>query len=510
MSDLLSSMTYPFLACLLLAGIHVYLGIHVIERQVIFVDLALAQIAALGAVYGVLLGYELDSHPWAVKAFSLAFAVIGAAVFSCTRSHKSAVPHEAIIGICYAVALAATLLLTAKLPHGSEEMGQLLGGNILWVRGPLIAITAAVYAAVGLFHFLFRRQLLLISTDPQRARAEGLRLRWWDFCFYVSFGVVVTSSVAIGGVLLVFSYLVIPAVIAVLFARTIRGRLILGWIVGGAMSLVGVGVSYLADLPSGPTIVVCFAGALVLAGALNHFWRARSRRRAAFQIAAGAVALLLFAAASRYLRHEHDHAVEELLQSPIANLRLAGLDVAQQDAAHWSTIQGLVPRLSQDPEASVRIRLLEAIAARQDHSHLSVALLLLADPDDHVRESSIHCIELLADPSAARPLLDAAAREPDEFLRAELYHAVLELGDPRGIPGLLDLMDRATIPQARGDAFEYLQSHLREALDFDPDLAADENDASIAGLRSWWDEHEFDLVFDRATRRFVPETGDDR
>ncbi|MDH3216769.1 MAG: metal ABC transporter permease, partial [Candidatus Krumholzibacteria bacterium] len=249
MDEFLRSMTYPFLACLLLAGMHVYLGIHVIERKVIFVDLALAQIAAFGAVYGILLGYEIREDPWAVKGFSLAFAFIGAAVFSLTRTRRERVPQEAIIGITYAVALAASILASAHLPHGAEEMRELLAGSILWVRGDTLVYLAILYVVIGLFHYAFRHRFLLVSMHPEQAMAQGVRIRMWDFLFYVSFGFVVTNSVAIAGVLLVFSYLVIPAVVAVLFAERIGPRLIIGWAVGTLVSFFGVVISYVRDLP---------------------------------------------------------------------------------------------------------------------------------------------------------------------------------------------------------------------------------------------------------------------
>jgi len=261
MSQFLQSMAWPFAACLLLAGILVYLGIHVLSRKVIFVDLALAQIAALGSVWGVLLGWDLHSDPWQVRAFSLAFTILGAVVFTWTRMRDERVPHEALIGITYAVALGATILASSHLAHGAEEVSELMAGSILWVRGPEILGTSLVFGAVGAFHWIFRRRFFLISLDPAAAEREGVNLRLWDFLFYVSLGFAVTSAVSIAGVLLVFSYLVIPAVVAMLFARKISTRLALGWIVGTVVSAIGCSLSYRFDLPSGPTIVATYSTA---------------------------------------------------------------------------------------------------------------------------------------------------------------------------------------------------------------------------------------------------------
>ncbi|MFQ5654181.1 MAG: metal ABC transporter permease, partial [Planctomycetota bacterium] len=237
MSELFQAMALPFTACLLLVGIHVYLGIHIIARKVIFVDLALAQIAALGAIWGVLLGYGFHEDPWIVKAFSLLFTILGALLFSMTRPRDRRVPHEAIIGITYAVALAATILASSHLPHGSDEIRDLLAGSILWVEGHTLAITGLLYLGIGGFHLLFRRQFFELSFREEGLAGPLERERLWDFLFYFSFGLVVTSSVAIAGVLLVFSYLVIPALIGVLLAPTLRARLAVGWGVGSLMSL---------------------------------------------------------------------------------------------------------------------------------------------------------------------------------------------------------------------------------------------------------------------------------
>src|SRR5262245_28481949 len=156
-------MWLPFLACLVLSGILVYLGIHVLSRKVIFVDLALAQIAGLGSVYGVLLGWDLHDDAWAVRCFSLAFTFLGAAVFTLTRTRDERVPHEALIGITYAVSLGATILASSHLAHGAEEVSELLAGSILWVRWPTIVATAIAFGVIGAFHWTFRRQFFRIS-----------------------------------------------------------------------------------------------------------------------------------------------------------------------------------------------------------------------------------------------------------------------------------------------------------------------------------------------------------
>jgi zinc/manganese transport system permease protein len=255
----------PFVASLILAGIHAYLGVHVVERGVIFVDLSLAQIAALGSTMAMLLPFTgQDPHgPW-VYWTGLAFTFLGAAIFSTVRVRRARIPQEAIIGIAYAVASAATILAMSKATSESEHLKDMLVGNILAVSWLEVGKTAALYAVIGAFHFLFRRQFLAISIDRDQAEASGLSVKRWDFLFYASFGFVVTSSVLIAGVLLVFCYLIVPSVAAMLFSDRIGPRLAIGWTMGTVVSALGIYLSVRVDLPTGATMVCTFGLVLVM------------------------------------------------------------------------------------------------------------------------------------------------------------------------------------------------------------------------------------------------------
>jgi zinc/manganese transport system permease protein len=261
---MLDLLALPFLACLILTGIHAYLGLHVLARGVIFVDLALAQVAALGLTLALLAGHPLQSDVawW----YALAFAVGGALLFAVTRVRRAPIPQEAIIGIVYAVSAALGVLVVDRAPQGAEHIKQLLVGAILTVTAGDVASLAGLYAVVGLVHWLARRPLLAISLAPE---SVGPRVVAWDALFYVSFAVVVTSSVRLAGVLLVFSFLVVPAAVAALLATGIASRLAIGWTVGAAVSLAGLLASYWWDLPTGATIVAAFGAALALAAALR-------------------------------------------------------------------------------------------------------------------------------------------------------------------------------------------------------------------------------------------------
>ncbi|MBI4356001.1 MAG: metal ABC transporter permease [Candidatus Omnitrophica bacterium] len=270
-------MTKPFLICLILTGMHAYLGLHVIERGVIFVDLALAQLAALGATVGFLLGFGLHTTPSYLLA--LGFTLAGAAVFAATRLRRPVVPQEALIGIVYAVAAAAAILVLSRAPEGGEELKSLLVGHLLFVQWPEITRTALLYSLIGFVHYFARGPLLTISRSPDHAFGQGLRVRWWDFFFYATFGFVVTSSVEMAGVLLVFSFLIVPAVCAALLAQTIGRRLAIGWAIGTATSLAGVACSYWWDLPTGAAVVCAFGVALLLVSAYRLRGRTLSASR---------------------------------------------------------------------------------------------------------------------------------------------------------------------------------------------------------------------------------------
>src|SRR6266852_5074990 len=259
--EVLPFLLAPFVASLILTGIHAYLGVHVVERGVIFVDLALAQIAALGATIAILVG--MDPHGRGAYFLSLGFTFLGAGIFALARTRRGHIPQEAFIGIAYAVASATAILAMSKATGETEHLKDMLVGNILAVSRAEVIKTAVLYGVIGIFHYFFRKKFLLISTDPATAEAGGLNIKFWDFLFYASFGFVVTSSVAIAGVLLVFCYLIVPSVGAMLFADRIGTRLAIGWTMGTLVSALGCYFSVYFDLPTGATIVCTFGAVLV-------------------------------------------------------------------------------------------------------------------------------------------------------------------------------------------------------------------------------------------------------
>ena len=271
MNELLGLMIAPLVAAMVLVAMLGYLGVHIIARGVIFVDLSLAQMAALGSTSALLFHVAPDS----LLGYSIAlgFTTLGAAIFAATRTHpgKRRVPQEAIIGIVYIVASAAGILVADKAPGGSETIKDILTGSILWVTWPAIFKLAGVFALVGLFHYFFRERFMLISLHEEEAEQRGWKVKWWDFLFYLSFGVAITWAVPVAGVLLVFTFLVVPAVIAFLYTRKSALLMMISWTSSALASAMGLIISFKFDLPTGPLIVCVFGLVLLGAGILRRF-----------------------------------------------------------------------------------------------------------------------------------------------------------------------------------------------------------------------------------------------
>jgi zinc/manganese transport system permease protein len=258
----MSVMKWPLIASLILPWLLVYLGFHIVQRGVIFVDLALAQMAAFGTCASMLFGY--DVHDWQSFAFSIGFTLFGAVLLTFTRTRDERVPQEALIGIVYVVAAAAAILVLSKSTGGKEELQRSLVGELLVVPPAEVMKTFGLYVVLGAVHFAFRKKFLAISHDSRLAAEGGVNVRWWDFFFYILFGIIVTSFVHIGGVLLVFSYLVIPAVCATFLFDTMPARLAAGWLIATVASIASLCVTAKADLPIGAAIVCTLGVFLVL------------------------------------------------------------------------------------------------------------------------------------------------------------------------------------------------------------------------------------------------------
>jgi len=455
---------FPLLMCLVLTGIHGYLGIHVLMRKVIFVDLAMAQIAALGAAYAVFLGYEpRDEHSaLPMYLFSLGFTLAGAAVFALTRMRREKVPHEALIGIAYAGAGALALLILAKSAGEGDQIKHMLAGSLLTVRWEKVAITAGIYAVIGAFHWIHRRKFFLISTDPELAEKEGISVRFWDFLFYVTFGIVITSSVSIAGVLLVFSFLVVPAVIAVLFLPSAQSRVLCAWGVGAIVSVLGMTLSWYGDLPTGPSVVAGFVAALLLAGAVHYVTTHERSGVAAGRLAAvaGIVALALWG--TRFLRHEEHH-------------------------AHEADFARFVEALQSDDPIVVLDGLHHLEETKDPHAVPHVVELLRRTRSDQIVEHCAHALAILGSSEAVAPLREAAARDVDDDLRVKLAQAILDLRDAAGLGILLDVIEKGQARVPREEARRLFEARTGRKAE---------------GARAWWTQRGASVRWREQTKRF--------
>lgn len=419
----MSWMLLPVLACVVIVLTLGWFGLHVLERGVIFVDLALAQVAALGTTWAVYLGHEPDGS--VAFALALTFTFIGAAAFSAARLYEERVPQEAIIGIAYAVSAAAGILMIhfAADAHGGEKLEHLLVGNIVWVQPADVGLLAGVCGAVGLFHVFARQRFLQISYRPEQARAEGRRVALWDMVFYASFGMALTAIVSVSGVILVFSYLVIPAVVARLLVTGVVPRLLVGWATGLVVSVAGVAVSY--EHPTGPVIVTFFGLVLVvvlLGWAVAH---AADRARALGRVGVGGGALgaLLWGLAQiPATGHDHDeahelgHAEAAAAGDPLPT-GLADADPVAREAAVRAAAgdpaqaEALATTLARETDASLKLEEAVALARAGDRRGVEALVALTRDPTPFVRMEADSRLRVLA--GAHAPTWDPLAG-PDE------------------------------------------------------------------------------------------------
>jgi zinc/manganese transport system permease protein len=488
-----ATMIWPLLACLVLTGIHVYLGVHVIARKVIFVDLALAQIAALGTVIGVLLGYEAGKDLTQLYLYSLAFTIFGAFIFSATRMRGEKVPHEAIIGIVYAVTFAATILVLSKSALGPQELDHIIKGELLWVQASTVIKTAVIYSFVGIFHFIFRKQFMAISFDPANAEQNGLNVRFWDFLFYMSFGFVITSSVAIAGVFLVFSYLVIPAVGAMLLSDKLSTRLASGWIGGSIISFIGVKLSWNTGLPTSP-LVVCVLASALLFSAVFRYLKLAPRKIIAFRNLAASVAIVaVFLAGVLFFHKKEEDPLEHalhMLSSRLNTDRLAAILILESHTDQKSQWLPLVAERLHDEDAEVRKSALQLLAKTQESSALPQIFSLLHDKSDEVQRSAIDAIKVLGDKDDATKLIGAAEGEEDTEIKIQLLEAAMELGNEKAIPLMIQIMKDDNV--FSDDAYHSLRSHLR--------LEFTRNEGEK--VKRWWEENKNKLQWDEKTKMF--------
>lgn len=255
-----------FVMIALMVVTHTYLGLHVLARGIIFVDLALAQIAALGASVAFLLGK--DAHGSEAQVYAFGATLIAALAFTGLHKIPDKTAREVTIGCVYVVSTALSLVILSRTTQGMEELKSLFNGNILWVRWEDIAFVALAYGILVLLHSLKQKNFYALSFKSKDTNHRSLL---WEFLFFASFAVVITLAVNIAGILLVFAFLIIPGFSASLLVGSFGMRLVLGWFLGLLGSVAGLWLAFIADLPVGATVVSLLGVLPVIAVTLNYF-----------------------------------------------------------------------------------------------------------------------------------------------------------------------------------------------------------------------------------------------
>ncbi|MEJ2722884.1 MAG: iron chelate uptake ABC transporter family permease subunit [bacterium] len=268
MMEIVSVQGLPFLVCLFMLGILGYIGIHVLEREIIFIDIALAQIAAVGAIAAHVV-FHFHGHSVYANVMAFGSTLVAAAFFAVVRRRIDQIPLEAVIGVSYAVSAAAALFLVGVAPGGHVHIQEMLAGSILWATWSDVLWSAGVFAVVGVCFYLFRNPFRVISEDYAHAAERGYNTLGWDFLFYALLGVVITLAVRIAGVVVVFAFLIMPATLSATFAAGWAARLVVAWTAGAVATAVGLLFAERFDFSVGPAIALFLGAALIIVGVLR-------------------------------------------------------------------------------------------------------------------------------------------------------------------------------------------------------------------------------------------------
>ena len=431
-------MAPAFVECLVLVGIHSYLGLHVIRRKVIFVDLALAQIAALGTTIGFLAGIMPDTM--GAYWFSLGFTIIGAAVFSISRLRNEKIPQEAVIGVTYAIAASVAILVIDKAPHGAEHIKEIISGSILWVEWGTIRNAAIVYSVVGIFHYIFRKKFILISENPKEAYNAGMSVKFWDFLFYVSFGLVITHSVGTAGVLLVFVFLVVPAIAASLITSSWRKQLLIGWGLGTVVSFAGLLASYRLDIPSGPAIIAVYGIVLVLIALIIYVIKAQERRRALVNVILGTCVTAVILAGF--------HSVAQLAKKDFHAHEQTKSITEDEHMLHEIQVHDKLTKMTPDE--------VDVFLSRQDNA------------------KEVHRV------------FDA---EDEPYLRFKIAQRMVVLERWEGLELVIDLLEHADTPFLKEEIAQYLQSETGQNFGYSSEKDEGSNTKAIGAWKTWLREN---------------------
>ena len=458
-----AAMGWPLALCLILGLALARLGEEVLDRRAVFADLAVAQSAGLGALWGALLGWTVDDHPWSIRLFALFFALLAAALLASQRRFERRLSREALAGSLYAFSAAAATLVAAGLHHGAEEARDLLTGKTLFVRPVEVASAAGVLGLVGLALTRLARHRPAPARRARQGQAASreadanaaIRPLASDFAFWALLGVAASYAVPLVGVLLVFGFLLLPPAIGAMLADDLRRRRVTARVAAATGSVLGCLFAYARDLPLEPTVVLCLGLQLVAVVIVGYLRSSPDRLGASIGVA-GTLAVATGLLAWTLQIRADEEAFDPVTEPLPPGLQSALVDRLAREPELWVERRAEVEALLAGADPGVRCRVLDAIASRRDASFLPQVHARLTDPDDLVRESAIDAARAIGDSSSAAPLHGAARVERDDFLRLALGEALLGLDRPAGLELLLDVMETAAVELPRREAFELL------------------------------------------------------
>lgn len=504
MNDVFSSPSVYVL--FLISALLGYFGTHVIQRRVIFVDLAIAQIAAFGAVYCTYLGYSLEKNPTTVMVYSLVFAAAGGFMFAITRPRSSRVPHEAIIGIIYGVASSATLLVASRVPEGVNDLHHLLAGRIEFVTWDDVKMTAIAYSAVAAFHFFFAKRFIELSSAETITDKPSIYVKFWDSVFYSTFAVIVAKSVPSVGVLLVFTYLVIPAVIASLFFDGFLQKMIAAISIGIGASAIGSVITESQDLPRGPTIACVLGAMLLLVGIVQYIRGEEKLLRGIGTIAVYGIIIVgaWFALYSfRYEPNDLEAAISRI-NSRDPNEVKAGLSLLEGIPKEKirSALTSIGPLFNSN-DLAVRQMAIKLVVEKELQELYPEIIKALKDRSDQVRDLAIKTLTKIGAAGFVDQIVKFAQEEEDFDLKLQYTEMIINEGKIEGLDLLLDIMENADAELTRHEAFMHFKEHVNANVVFDHMLEPGKNAAQMNAIKGLISANKSKIRWDAARHLFL-------
>lgn len=449
-----------YLATLAIALVAGYLGIFIALKRTTFVGIALAEVSAAGlaAAFFALTLASIGEHErpdlfrHVALAGSVLFSIAGVVLFAMPIAERK-ISREAVIAVTYATASALSILFLAKSAQGLEDLKNVLaGGSVLFLLPAQLIPPVVTGVAIAIVHVLFFKEFVFSAFDPIMARTLGLRARAYDLLLFMTVGVAIAISLRTGGLLMVFAFLVIPAQAGLLVGSRLGPAFVHAVAQAAIGSAIGIYISDMWDLPTGPAVVAGQAALLLLTG-LAARGGAGVRRAFIALEAAGAAAAVGLAVFAGFV------------------------------AADWIEAKQFPARATHTEPGAVAPAAAPS-AGRNKPADLGVLLRDLDARDDETRDAALRSIIEMKDPRAPQSLLKALEGSTGAW-RVHLGIALAQLGNPRGAEVLVDVLASDATPFDRSEALEALRMLAGDDFGYDPAKSAAENAAAIERWRAW-------------------------